>query len=99
MAKQVKKSKTIKTSTGFVCEIDVEKIANDMELLEALIDLENDNLMSVPVIIKKIFDAETKKRLYDHVREDGRVPIDSLGKELGEIFTGGVEGEETDLKK
>lgn len=74
-----------KTASGF--EFDVpDETRNDMELLEALTDLqEGDGAAMVP-IARKIL-GKQKKALYDHLRtEDGRVPVDKVSDEILEIF-------------
>lgn len=88
------KLKHIKTSSGFECDVDTGAVGNDMELLDAVVDLENGNPLAISVIIGKVLDKDTKKRLYDHVRDkNGRVPIDVLDKEITEIMTSGEEND------
>lgn len=73
------------TASGF--EFDVpDETRNDMELLEALIDLQEGDGVALAQIAKKILGTQ-KKALYDHLRtEDGRVPIDKVSDEVLEIF-------------
>ncbi|MCI5698476.1 MAG: hypothetical protein MR269_05555 [Clostridiales bacterium] len=79
-----KETKEIKTSTGFVCEIN-PVILDDMELLDALAEAE-ENALVMTKILNKVLGPQ-KAALYDHVRaEDGRVPIEAAAKELAEIF-------------
>lgn len=77
----------IVTGTGFECEID-ENCMNDMELFDAIIELQDGDATQIPRILSKILPKETKKRLYDHCRRDGRVPIEAVTEELNSIFTG-----------
>lgn len=82
--------KKIKTTSGFECEIDSTALA-DMELLDAIIDVEsaegNDKLIYYSKIMKKLLPADVKQRLYDHIRtESGRVPPEAFEKELFDIF-------------
>ncbi|WP_281523175.1 hypothetical protein [Mogibacterium timidum] len=73
------------TESGFVFNIEIEKLDN-MELIDALAELDDDPL-KISLVITLLFGQEEKKRLYDHVRtEDGIVPGKVIEKELSEIF-------------
>lgn len=76
---------SIETSSGFCCEID-ENASNDMELFEDLVALDNNDITVLPGALIRILGAENKRKLYDHVRVDGRVPIDRVMDEISEIF-------------
>lgn len=72
------------TKSGFVFNIRKERLDN-MELIDALAELETDPLQISNVITLMLGDE--KKKLYDHVRtEEGFVPIEKVEKELSEIF-------------
>lgn len=74
------------TESGFIFNIEVERLDN-MELIDALAELEDDPLQ-MSTVIRLLLGKEDKKRLYDHVRTDeGMVPSELVEKELGEIFT------------
>lgn len=73
------------TASGFAFDIP-DETRNDMELLEALVDLQEGDGTALVPIAKKIL-GDQKKALYDHLRtEDGRVPVDRVSAELIEIF-------------
>lgn len=78
----------IVTASGFECDIDEETI-NDAELLDLISELDSDDkILAFPKICKKLL-GEAKKALYDHLRtDDGRVPFEALGAEIGEILNG-----------
>ena len=77
--------KHIVTKTGFEADID-DSCIDDMELFEAVADLQAGDAMAIPTIIKKVGGAH-KKALYDHVRlPDGRVPVQAVSEEITEIF-------------
>lgn len=77
--------KHIKTSTGFEMEID-DSCLDDMELFEAVADLQGGNNLAVPIVVRKIF-GKDKKALYDHCRlESGRVPTQAISEEIREVF-------------
>lgn len=75
----------IKTQSGFEADINPETL-DDMELFEALVDMQNGDKTQIPFVVRKIC-GESKKALYDHVRlEDGRVPTTAVAKELENII-------------
>lgn len=77
---------SIKTSSGFSCDVD-ESAMNDMELLEDLAAIDGGDIAVLPSALSRIVGSENKRKLYDHVRVNGRVPIDSVSQEIGEIIT------------
>lgn len=77
--------KHVKTSTGFEADID-DSCIDDMELFEAVTDLQAGNSLAIPIVIRKIC-GTSKKALYDHCRlESGRVPIQAISDEVSDIF-------------
>lgn len=74
-----------KTRTGFEFTVD-EAILNDMELIDALADTMGENPLAFSVVCTKLFGAEQKKRLYDHCREEGRVPVQKISEEIADVF-------------
>lgn len=87
---------TGKTKTGFEYTFN-EDLINDMEVIDALAEVASgENILAVSTVVKKLFSAEDRKRLYDHVRlEDGRVPADALMEEITEIMNEGEEGKKS----
>lgn len=78
--------KHIKTATGFECDIDDSAI-DDMELFDAIADLQAGEVMAVPSVINKLV-GDNKKALYDHCRlENGRVPTQAVISEITNILT------------
>lgn len=87
----------MKTATGFEYEID-KKAINNMELIDAIAELEEnpENVVALSKVTTMLLGKETKKRLYEHVRNaDGIVTIDAAMTEIVDIFNGG----DADLKK
>ena len=77
--------KHIKTKTGFEIDID-ENVIDDMELFDAVVDLQSGNMLAVPKVVSKIF-GDNKARLYDHCRqESGRVPTQAINDEITAVF-------------
>ncbi len=76
-----------KTKSGFAYALDKD-ILNNMELVDALAEMQEENPLSVSQVLNLILGKEQKQRLYDHVRTDsGRVPMEKITEELGELFS------------
>lgn len=76
----------VKTTTGFECEIDTAAM-NDMEVLDLVVRIDEGDALAYSPFLTKLLGKENKARLYDHVRaEDGRVPIEAVATEVGEIL-------------
>lgn len=74
------------TKTGFEYDVD-DNLINNMELIDALVDIQNGSTGAVSDLLNCMFDKAQKKRLYDHVREEsGRVPMDKCLIECTEII-------------
>ena len=83
----------VKTESGFECDFERDAF-NDMELLEAVENMDNGEAMAFLPFVRKLFAPEDKKRLYDSVREpDGRVPVEKIGQVIGEIIKALPEAE------
>lgn len=76
----------VKTATGFECEINTDAM-NDMEVLDLVVRIDEGDALAYSPFLTKLLGKENKARLYDHVRvEDGRVPIEAVAAEVGEIL-------------
>lgn len=73
-----------KTKTGFAFSVD-ENCMNDMELVDILADDATDESFRMSRLLKKLLPTQ-RQALYDHVRVDGRVPVDAIIAEVGDIF-------------
>lgn len=77
------------TKTGFTFNINNEDM-NNMELLDAICELEEGSELAISKVCNLMFNKEDKKRLYNHVRNsNGKVPIDKIGSEIIDIFQSG----------
>lgn len=76
----------VTTKSGFCLELDEERL-NNMELLDALADLDGGNGAAMSTVLRLLLSREQKKALYDHLRTPGgTVPIDAVTETLKEIF-------------
>lgn len=75
----------ITTESGLKLDID-ENVFDDMELIDALAELE-ENPIAISKVVKMMFGADGKKQLYDHCRnEKGRVETVRVNNEITDIF-------------
>lgn len=81
---------TGKTKSGFAFCIPEKRIQN-MELLDALTELET-NGAALPKVLKLLLDDDAKRKLYDHVRdEDGTVPVEAVMTEIYDMLQNGKQ--------
>ena len=77
---------TAKTESGFSIELE-ESTLDNMEVLDALSDLDEGNPLAMSRLVVKLLGKDGKKRLYDHLRtEDGRVPAAAVESAIMELF-------------
>jgi len=74
------------TSEGFAYEL-AENAGDDMEVLEALKELEGGDIYQVSYLLDKLLGKEQKKALYDFYREkEGRVSIVRMSEVMKGFF-------------
>lgn len=77
------------TRSGFAYELD-ETAADNMELVDALADMETGNPLATSRVVNLLLGPQQKKALYDHLRlPDGRVPVTAVSEAIVDIFTAG----------
>lgn len=77
---------TAKTESDFSIELE-ESTLDNMEVLDALSDLDEGNPLAMSRLVVKLLGKDGKKRLYDHLRtEDGRVPASAVESTIMELF-------------
>lgn len=82
------------TRSGFDFEV-AEDITNDMELFEALCDLDAGDATAVVPVCRKILGRQ-KKALYDHLRdENGRVPVEKVSEAVIDIINAVKDGKKS----
>jgi hypothetical protein len=76
----------ITMDSGLELEID-RNFMNDMELLDMMVDADEGNALVFSAICGKILDKESKKKLYDSLRDkSGRVKTTDVVPALMEII-------------
>lgn len=77
--------KEITTKSGFKISMNPD-VADNMELLDALAQA-NDDGISIVKVANMLLGTDDKRRLYDHLRtDDGRVPMEPFMAEIEEIL-------------
>ena len=80
------------TSKGFQWSID-EDALDDMELLDALNDVDNGKLEAVSGVCLHLLGKQQREALYEHLRDaNGRVRMSAVSEELASILTGLRDG-------
>jgi hypothetical protein len=75
----------VKTSAGFEADIS-ESVRDNIELLDALADLEGGNALALSRVVQQVM-GDAKKSLYDFCRgEDGVAPTTAVSEQLMEII-------------
>lgn len=78
--------KQIKLDRDFEVTI-AETTLDNMELLDAIAEVDGDNPMAVSSLCMLLFGKEQRKKLYDHLRtEDGRVPVAAVMKAISDTL-------------
>lgn len=78
--------KHIETKSGFICDID-NKVFDDFELIDLIDRADENDVLALHKLLKKILCAEDIERLKDHIRtDDGRVPYEAIGAEITDIM-------------
>lgn len=77
--------KKIKLDCGAEINID-EKDLGNMELLDELVAVDEGDTTALTHIFRLIMSKEDKKKLYDALREEGRVPVAKVVAALKELF-------------
>lgn len=78
--------KLIKLENGLELEVN-EANLNNMELVDALAEMEENEAIATSKAVKLAIGAENRKKLYNHLRdENGNVPIEQVMKNFEEIL-------------
>lgn len=76
----------IKLNDDFMVEVDKNAFDN-MELIDALALMDEGNPLAMSKVCDLVFTKDTKKRIYDHCRKDGRVPVADVSNLISEVFS------------
>lgn len=76
--------KQVELSCGYTAEID-ENIFDDIELFEKIVRLDRKDMTVLPELLTAVFGEEGRKRLYECLREDGKVKLTSATEVFFEL--------------
>ena len=79
-----------KTAAGFAYEVNPD-VLNDMELMEALAEVDSNPLL-LPKVIRAVLGDAQKTAFYDHYRKNGKVPVDVVSAAFVEILSTNNQG-------
>ena len=78
---------TVKVTLNSGLELSLDKNAlDDMELLDALVNIDDGNGYGISRAVTRLLGKEEKKKLYDSLRVNGRTPVTAVTSALSEIF-------------
>lgn len=77
--------KNVRLDNGLNLEVKDEALDN-MELLDDLVDLDEGSGYAISRVVSRLLDKGEKKKLYDHLREDGVVKISKVVDAMKELF-------------
>ena len=73
------------TKSGFNFCVD-ENFVNDMEVVDILADTSIDDAFRASHLLKKMLPEAQRTALYNHLRKDGRVPVEAVAAAVADIF-------------
>lgn len=77
--------KNVRLDNGLNIEVK-DEVLDNMELLDDLVELDEGSGYAISRVVSKLLDKEQKKKLYNHLREDGVVKISKVVDAMKEIF-------------
>ena len=77
--------KKIKLESGVSLSIE-DNVLNNMELLDALVAMDEGDWHAMSNTMNMILKPEEKKKLYDHLRENGVTKVSKVVDAMKEIF-------------
>lgn len=77
--------KKIKLDSGLNLAVN-EDVMDNMELLDDLVELDEGNGFAISRVLNRILEPDEKKKLYDHLRENGVTKVSKVVNAMKEIF-------------
>ena len=77
--------KKIKLQNGLSLEVK-DNVMDNMELLDDLVELDEGNGYAISRVLNRVLEPAEKKKLYDHLREDGVTKVSKVVETMKEIF-------------
>ena len=77
--------KKIKLESGLALNVR-DDVMDNMELLDDLVALDEGNGYAISRVLNRMLEPEEKKKLYEHLREDGVTKVSKVVNAMKEIF-------------
>lgn len=77
--------KKIKLESGLALNVR-DDVMDNMELLDDLVALDEGNGYAISRVLNRMLEPEEKKKLYEHLREDGVTKVSRVVNAMKEIF-------------
>ena len=77
--------KKIKLDSGLNLNVR-EDVMDNMELLDDLVELDEGNGYAISRVLNRMLEPDEKKKLYEHLRENGVTKVSSVVTAMKEIF-------------
>lgn len=77
--------KKIKLDSGLNLAVK-EDVMDNMELLDDLVELDEGDGFAISRVLNRILEPDEKKKLYDHLRENGVTKVSKVVEAMKEIF-------------
>ena len=77
--------KKIKLESGLALNVR-DDVMDNMELLDDIVALDEGNGYAISRVLNRMLEPEEKKKLYEHLREDGVTKVSKVVKAMKEIF-------------
>ena len=77
--------KKVKLDSGLTLSVK-DDVMDNMELLDDLVELDEGNGFAISRVLNRILETDEKKKLYDHLRENGVTKVSKVVDAMKEIF-------------
>ena len=77
--------KKIKLDSGLNLNVR-EDVMDNMELLDDLVELDEGNGYAISRVLNRMLEPDEKKKLYEHLRENGVTKVSKVVTAMKEIF-------------
>ena len=77
--------KKVKLDSGLTLSVK-DDVMDNMELLDDLVELDEGNGFAISRVLNRILEPDEKKKLYDHLRENGVTKVSKVVDAMKEIF-------------
>ena len=77
--------KKVKLDSGLTLSVK-DDVMDNMELLDDLVELDEGNGFAISRVLNRVLEPDEKKKLYDHLRENGVTKVSKVVDAMKDIF-------------